>query len=268
MEWLGHTTEKDPVLESHLVDLLGDLSQVPYNSIAGWYRWYHGSDNSGGFPFGQDCVGKLEFLINELSNRQLNPEVYFLKSNSVVAGMESPVAHFIALVGGFIIDPFAHQLFPIHLSDLVEEGYIATQGVVQTRGFCAEYNDNGAFSTSMLQIINPFLPRRLITNTYYPQELLERLPTPQEYVRFNVPFEYNVILDEVSPYRLRIERKGNQSSVKIIFNSKNRLDTEEEVEQSLIETYRIDFNSLIDYFQNGEAIHKYILYWLQHSHSI
>lgn len=262
MEWLLEN-EKDPVLGEHLGDILRDLSSIPYNTVAGWWRWYYGEDDTRGFPYGQDCVGKLSLLMEGLQLRGLYPETFFIKSHSVVAGLQSPVEHFVAIVGGYIADPFAYQIEPIHLSDLETYGSILTQGAVACRGFGAEIHDDGTFETSMLITPDNASPRRLLSNIYYPQELRTMLPQPRQYVSFNVPFEFHVILDEQSPYKIRLERKSTGKNIKVFYNADNTLKSDEEVEEGLRVNYGIDFPMLTEYFSYADSLRRLIDYWVQ-----
>lgn len=262
MEWLLEN-EKDPVLGEHLGEILGDLSIIPYNTVAGWYRWYYGEDDTRGFPYGQDCVGKLSLMMEGLQLRGLYPDTYFIKSHSVVAGLQSPVEHFVAIVGGYIADPFAYQVEPIHLSDLEAYGSILTQGAVARRGFGAVMNSDGTFSTSIYITPENYSPRTLITNNYQPQELLDSLPNPQDYVRFNVPFELHIVLDGQSPYKIRVETKGGVRGLRVFYNCDNTFKTDQEVEARLREYYGIDFPQLTEYFSCADSLRRLIDYWLQ-----
>lgn len=264
MEWLLEN-EKDPVLGEHLGEILGDLSIIPYNTVAGWYRWYYGEDDTRGFPYGQDCVGKLSLMMEGLQLRGLYPDTYFIKSHSVVAGLQSPVEHFVAIVGGYIVDPFAYQIIPVHITDLLETGNIQTQGAVRSRGFGAEINQDGSFSTSLNLVPIYGTPRKLIINHYLVQQRLDTLPHADQYVSFNVPFEFQVILDEYSPYKIRIVSERGEKHPRVFYNPDNVLKDDQAVESALKQNYGINFFDLVGYFSSADSIKRYIVYCIQNS---
>ena len=262
MGWLLEN-EKDPVLGEQLRDILLGLSLIPYNSVAGWYRWNDGEDPSLGIPYGQDCVGKLQILVDQLHSCNPQFEVSYFRSRCKIAGTQSNVDHYIAMIDGYIVDPFALQIDPIHIQDLALEGSIHTQGAVRRNGFLAELLTEEELRTTLTLLPRNATARSLITNTYDFTQPHNDPPQERDYVNFTVPYEAMYLLDDYSPYKFRMKRRRGREEIVTVTYPDNIYREDKEIEEALHSKYQITFEDLRDYFIYSEEIKKQIIYWYE-----